>query len=190
MKMWRIAIVMLTVVGSVALTQASSAQSSAPMPMMMQDCPMKVQGVEVATANTPTGIALTFTAKPEQVEDLRQRVQRWATMHTEKPEQSRGAMAPQGMMGTMGMMPGTAKYEAVPNGARLTLTPKDPAKLAEFRTTVRTHVEKMKKGDCAMMQQMMQGMMMQGMPGAQKPEEPAKKSDKEADHSEHHPEQK
>jgi hypothetical protein len=65
--------------------------------------------------------------------------------------------------------------------ARLALTPKDPAKLAEFRKQVRANVEQMKKGECSMMQGMMGNM--------EKPQaEPQPKPKKdEADHSAHHP---
>lgn len=175
MKIGTTAITLSTVFSAAISLQAFQAPSSGPMPMMMHNCPMMIKDVEVNATDAPAGIALTFTAKPEQVDDLRLRVQRWATMHTEKPGQM-SAMA-------QSMMPGTATYEAIPNGARLTLTPKDPAKLAEFRVAVRKHVETMKKGECMMMQQ-----MMQGMPAAQKPEAPAKPADPQ-DHTQHHPEQ-
>ena len=88
----------------------------------------------------------------------------------------------------------SVKYEEVPNGARLTMTPKDQSQLKEFRAKVRQHVEQMSKGDCSMMQgmmmqgMMMQGMMMQGMKNAEptpKPEPKAQPND--ADHSAHHP---
>ena len=78
------------------------------------------------------------------------------------------------------MMPGTIKHEPIENGARVTLTPKDPAKLADFRSQVRTHVERMQKGECSMIQGMMQP----------RPEaKPEPKTD-EVDHSTHHPEGK
>ena len=67
------------------------------------------------------------------------------------------------MPGPMSMQ---EEYSAIPNGARLTLTAKDPAKLKEFRAAVRTRVEAMKKGDCSMMHEMMQGMRMSGKTGA------------------------
>src|SRR5262249_1697744 len=56
-------------------------------------------------------------------------------------------------------MPGSVKYEAIEAGARLTLTPKDPANLDEFRAQVRAHVERMKIGNCSMTRDMIQGMM-------------------------------
>jgi hypothetical protein len=57
-----------------------------------------------------------------------------------------------------GMVPTTARYEAIPNGARLNFTPKDPAQLDQLRTQVRGMAERMKKGDCSMMQGMMRHM--------------------------------
>jgi hypothetical protein len=124
---------------------------------MMQACPMKVEGTTVEVADTADGVAVTFTAKPANVADLQQRVERMANMHS-----SRGNMP----MGQKAMLAGTVKYEALPTGARLTLKPNDASKLKEFREQVRSHAEQMKKGECAMMQDMMMhGMMMQGKSG-------------------------
>ena len=117
---------------------------------MMQACPVKVEGTTVEVADTTDGIAVTFAAKPANVADLQQRVERMANMHA-----AMGNMP----MGQQKMIAGTVKYEALPNGARLTLKSNDASKLKEFREQVRSHVEQMKKGDCSMMQ----GMMMQGM---------------------------
>jgi hypothetical protein len=85
------------------------------------------------------------------------------------------------------MMPFSVKYEDVPNGARLTLTPRDPGKLQEFRNVIRRHAEQMKNHDCSMMQGMMQGMMggMNNTRPAVKPEITPKTD--EADHNAHHP---
>ena len=131
------------------------------MPGMMMNCPMHVQGTSMAVADTATGVAVSFTTKPENVAELRKRVEQMAAMHS--PQSSSAAM----MQGQM--MPGTVKYEVIENGAKLTLTPKDSAKLAEFRTQVRAHVEKMQKGECSMMHDMMQGMMKGMMGGTAKP---------------------
>ena len=126
------------------------------MPMqgrgMMKACPMNLEGTSVVATDTATGVALTITTtKPENVAELRRRAEQMATMHAvDRPSESM-------MQGQM--LPGTIKYEAIQNGARLTLTPKDPSKLAEFRKQVRAHVERMQKGDCNMMHDMMQGMM-------------------------------
>jgi len=162
--------------GLLLITMASIALGRAQMPMkqgqMMQDCPMNVRGAEVAVADTPDGIALTFTTKTGNVEELRRSVERMATMH--------GAPTDKASAMPGGMMAGIAKYEAVPEGARITLTPKDPAKLSEFRKQVRSHVERMTKPEgCSMMQDMMKGMMNK-----------TQKAEPEADHSAHHPGEK
>jgi hypothetical protein len=119
--------------------------------MMMMNCPMNLQGATATVTDTPTGVTVTITTTPENVAELRRRVERMATMHSANPP-SEAMMKGQ-------MMPGTVKYEAIENGARLTLTPRDTTRLAEFRSQVRAHLEKMQKGECAMMQDMMQGMM-------------------------------
>src|SRR5579883_2402001 len=101
------------------------------IPMMMQSCPMQVAGAEVSILDTKDGIALTITTTSGNVADLRNRAERMAKMHSSEA-----------MHGNM--MPFTAAYEEVPNGARLTLVPKDSQKLPEFRNIVRQHAEQMK----------------------------------------------
>jgi hypothetical protein len=145
---------------------------------MMQNCPMKVTGADVAAADIENGIAVTITTKSGDVAELRRRTENMAKMHSGS---SNADMHGQ-------MMPFSAKYEEVPNGARLTLTPKDLTKLEEFRAKVRQHVEQMAKGDCSMMT----GMMMQGMMGGKKNAEPKsnpepKQQPDDVDHSAHHP---
>lgn len=179
----------LTVLAVLAPVALFAARSQTPqtepkpgMPMpgmsMMMNCPMSLQGTSVAVADTPTGVTVSLTTKPENVAELRRRVEQMAAMHTP------GASSPPSDAMMQGhMMPGTVKYEAIENGARLTLSPRDPAKLAEFRKQVRAHVERMQKGECSMMEDMMQGMM-QGMKAAPKTEP---KKD-EVDHNAHHPE--
>ena len=144
------------------------------MSMMMQSCPMQVSGAEVSVLDTKDGIALTFTTTSGDVADLRRRAESMAKMHSTEA-----------MHGNM--MPFTVAYEEVPNGARLTLVPKDLQKLQEFRNIVRQHAEQMKNHDCSMMQGMMLGMVggMNSTQPAVKPET-TQKTD-EADHNAHHP---
>lgn len=126
--------------------------------MAMMNCPMKLEGTSVSVADTATGVAISFTTKPENVAELRKRLEQMATMHGTNGDRPSAAM----MQGQM--MPGTIKSEVIENGTRLTLVPKDPTKLSEFRKQVRAHVEMMQKGQCSMMEDMMQGMM-HGMRG-------------------------
>ena len=148
---------------------------------MMQNCPMMLEGTDVTVVDTPAGIAITFTTKPENVAELQRRVQNMSVMHNTP----HGSEAPNQAMMEGRIMPGTVTYEATQNGARLTLTPRDPAKLDEFRAQVRAHVEHMKKGNCSMMRDMMQGMM-QGMK-RQAAEPKPEQREEETDHNSHHP---
>jgi len=82
-----------------------------------------------------------------------------------------------GMMNGAMMLPFTAEYEEVPDGIRLTLRPKDPARLEEFRAQVRQHAERMKDGECPMMSGMTNRMMQYMVP---------KVETTPPDHSDHH----
>jgi hypothetical protein len=147
----------LTVFPLVAAQNQMPPTGKMDMQTMMKDCPMALPGTNLTTSDSPGGIAVNITTKPENVSELRRRIEHMAGMHG-------GA------------------YEPIENGARLTLTPKDPGKLGEFRDQVRTHVEQMKKGGCSMMQGMISDM------SKPKPEpKPEPKTD-ETDHSAHHPE--
>jgi hypothetical protein len=141
---------------------------------MMQSCPMKVPGTDLSITDAENGIALTLTTKSGEVAELRRRVENMAKMHS--------ASSNTAMHGNM--MPFSIKYEEVAYGARLTLTPKNPAGLDAFRATVRRHAEQMKKGNCTMMQGMMRGMM--DNPEPKTSLEPKAKPEDE-DHSAHHP---
>jgi hypothetical protein len=158
-------------VGTTAAQNPTGPQDVNGMMAMMKDCPMAVEGAEITAQDTANGVALTITTKTGNVNELRERVQR--------------------MLGIHGL---TAKSEAITGGARVVLTPKDPAQLAEFRKQVRNHVDHMtKNGACQQMDEMMQGMkgMMGGM-GGMKP--PATKTEPKkegvVDHNAHHPEAK
>jgi hypothetical protein len=139
--------------GGVPSRQAGPQHQASNMPMM-QSCPMKVAGANVSVADVENGIAVTITTESGDVADLRRRTENMAKMHSGF---SNGEMHGQ-------MMSFSAKYEEVPNGARLTLTPKIASQLEEFRTKVRQHVEEMAKGNWSMMQ----GMLMHGMMGGMK----------------------
>jgi len=147
----------LGVVTVSAQNSPAAGQMGMSQAQMMQACPVKVEGTTIEVVDTADGVAVTFAAKPANVADLQQRVERMANMHTAMGNMPMG----------QGMIAGTVKYEALPTGARMTMKPNDASKLKEFREQVRSRVEQMKKGDCSMMQgMMMQGMMMQGKSGA------------------------
>jgi hypothetical protein len=116
----------------------------------MVNCPLNVEGANVAIADTGTGVEITFTTNSGEpaVTELQRRVERLAKMH--RPLLNGIDMTR--------LMPGDVEYEPVSEGARLILTPKDPNRLDAFRAQVREHVEHMKNGRFPMMENMMKMM--------------------------------
>lgn len=115
-------------------------------------CPMDVPGTKVSVADTPDGVALTFTTTGD-VSKLREHVYGMAAMHEHMMQEGSGSggMGSGGMM--MKMVPSTARSEDVEGGARIVLTPKDAAQLSELRAHVREHATQMTSGHCPMMMQ-------------------------------------
>jgi len=118
---------------------------------MRRMCPTSLPGVEISVANTDTGISVTLTTTPDNVAELQKRVEQMANMHSGMMEMANMPMANR-------MPKGDVRYEPLSNGARLTFKPKNPAELPEFRKEIESHVSQMKKGDCTMMDGMMQRM--------------------------------
>jgi hypothetical protein len=120
----------------------------------LQNCPTQVQGAKVAVSDTANGSAVTITTESGKVAELRRGVKLITKMREANEEKL--AMMPNWMW-----ISAAVKYEQVPKGARLTLTPKDPTQLCirveAFRKQVREYAELMQKGDCSMMQRMMGG---------------------------------
>lgn len=142
------------IVGGAVQEKQAESPAGGGMPMMMmtmQNCLMNLADANVAVLETPTGSILSFTTKPENVAELRLRVEHMAAMHA-------GSSSSEAMM-KGAMMAVTVKYEPIENGAQVTLTPKDPASLAQFQAQVRAHVERIKKGEHSMMSDSMQRMM-------------------------------
>jgi hypothetical protein len=123
-------------------------------------CPMSVPGTRVAAEDTDAGVALAFTTSPDQAAALRERVHAMAEMHN---RQHGGAAGDHhGMHGAMGEgtggmggmerpPPAEARVEDVQAGARIVLTPRDPADLQQLRDTVRQHAAHMQAHGCGMM---------------------------------------
>ncbi len=133
--------------------------------MSMQNCPMSVPGTQVAAADIPDGESITFTTSPDRAADLRARVHAMADMHNRHHqgggmEEMHGGMQHGGMMGggsmgsssagadQMAMMPppSRASVEDVEGGARIVVTPNDPADLDRLRSAVRMHAQHMRDG--------------------------------------------
>lgn len=140
---------------------------------LMQTCPMVVPGTQVAVSNTAAGEALTFTTASGDVAELRRRVHAMAEMHDRHHatgaamEHGHGDMGHGGGMMGPGMMgggqgtgghgtnelaipPSRAAVEDVGGGARIVVTPDDPADLEKLRSAVRMHAKHMQEHGCQM----------------------------------------
>ncbi len=131
---------------------------------------MSVPGTQVAAADTPDGEAVSFTTTPDRVEELRARVHAMADVHNrrhagamEEHGGMHGGMMGGGMTGGMGSSgeaadqtstmppPSRAAVEDVQSGARLVVTPNDPADLERLRSVVRMRAQHMQEsGTCEM----------------------------------------
>lgn len=143
-----------------------------PMAGMAGMCPMSVPGTQVAVAETAAGEALTFTTTPDQAAALREKVHAMADMHNRHHSSSGeagrggtggmggmmgGGMAGGGMGGMQMPPPSRAAVEDLPDGARLVVTPNDPANLPRLQSTVRQHAEHMQQHGCGMMEHSQHG---------------------------------
>jgi hypothetical protein len=101
---------------------------------------MAVEGTTVRAESTRTGVALVFTTTGD-VDELRRRVHAHAERRAQharhrvehRDEQRRGHSSPRA----------SATVETIRGGARLVLTPSDPANLEALRTRTRQKVERM-----------------------------------------------
>jgi hypothetical protein len=137
---------------------------------MGDQCPMFVAGTTVQAKDTSDGMAMTFTTTGN-VAELRRRIHVMADHMNAHSSGAGGGMgmhgmgmgadAGMGMGGSMmggGMMGGGtmpamhAQVEDVDHGARLKMTPADPAKLNEMRQHMKEHVQMMNQSHgCSMM---------------------------------------
>jgi hypothetical protein len=140
---------------------ASSATSAHPAGM----CPMSVPETKVVAADTSTGESLTFTTTSDQVSVLREKVHAMSDMHNRHQASGDAARGGAGSMGGMmaggAMGPGMAGMPMPPpsrtavedlyDGARIIMTPVDPADLQRLQATVRTRAENLQQNGCGMM---------------------------------------
>jgi hypothetical protein len=125
-----------------AMAQAGDGRDLPDRLTVRETCPASLASVKVDLKDTPGGIAVTFTAASSEVDELRRRVDLLARKHRAPAEES---------VDVERMPAGAMKYELVPDGARLVLTPMDPNRLAIFRSQVHMLVEKMREGSCEIM---------------------------------------
>jgi hypothetical protein len=139
------------------------AAKPAPMCAMMKDA-------QLAATDGEHDVTVTFTTQGDPTE-LRAHVHQMGAMHDRMAHGGMmgsgmgsgesGGMAGSGMgsgmmgggMHHMAMVPSHAAVDDVDHGARVVLTPDDPAQLATLREQVHAHVDMMKSGHCPMMEE-------------------------------------
>jgi hypothetical protein len=146
-----------------AARPVTAAQGPGRASHMMAMCPMQVPDTTVDAADTSGGEALTFTTRSGQVDELRRRVRAMADMHNQhhvsgtammQGGTGHGAKMGRGPNERGEMMmppPSLAAVEDTDGGARISLTPHDPAQASELRSAVRLHAEHMQRDGCGMM---------------------------------------
>ncbi|BDG05185.1 hypothetical protein AMOR_41810 [Anaeromyxobacter oryzae] len=115
---------------------------------------MDVPGTKVSAADTASGEALTFTTTTDQAAALRARVHAMADMHNLHHASGEAGHAPMAGGGRPGMTmppPSRAAVEDLPDGARIEVTPNDPADVQRLQAAVREHAAQMQEHGCGMM---------------------------------------
>ena len=135
---------------------SAAAAEKPPMCAMMKDA-------QLAVTDGEHDVAISFTTQGDPTE-LRAHVRKMGAMHDRMAHGMMGSgMMGSGMMGSgmmgggmhehMAMVPSHAAVDDIDHGARIVLTPDDPAQLATLRDQVHAHVEMMKSGRCPMMEE-------------------------------------
>jgi hypothetical protein len=163
-------------------------------------CPMMMKmDAQIVASDTSDGAAIAFTTTGD-VAGLRMRVRHMADMRNRMANGMMGMGKGDGMrggddtgmrdggmrgdlgggmqrggMGMMQMVPARASVEDIPGGARLVLTPADPARLVTLRQQTHAQAAMMQRGECPMMQS----------PPASEPKQQPPKPDEH--HEQHHP---
>lgn len=129
----------LLVTAGVAPTASSQARGGP------AECPMALEGADVAIEEIDGGVAVTYTtARPEEVQELRARVRSMASLHEQRAASRPGR-------GRHALPPAVASVADVPEGARLELAAVDPGDVEALRERVAMRAERM-AGGCPMME--------------------------------------
>lgn len=151
-----------------AMPHGNAEAQPQPQPLQpSQMCPTELPGVSVTAQDMQDGSALVFTASAGNVDQLRGRVQNLASMMNnqranQKPEAAPGQPAPAPGQQQGATNPGEpvathARVENTERGARLILTPADPAQLSRVRAFAQQQASRMSSGDCSFVTRMYQG---------------------------------
>ncbi len=114
---------------------------------------MMMKDAQIAATDGEHDMTITFTTAGDPA-PLRAHVREMGAKHDRMAHgggMNGGGMNGGGMGEHMKMVPSHAAVDDVDHGARIVLTPDDPAQLGALREHVHSHVEMMKSGTCPMM---------------------------------------
>jgi hypothetical protein len=145
------------------------------MAALRDQCPTVGEDVSLEVSDTESGVALEFTTATDDVDDLWRRARHMADMYAMhdghgqmmwhymggehmEPDEGHGAGMMGGPVGEMmhegGPMPAAdATVEDLEEGARIVLIPDDAAQLETLRQHARWHAERMRSGECWMLEE-------------------------------------
>jgi hypothetical protein len=91
--------IIVAVMAGSLIAMAGTAEQTAPMGpgrmgMMMEDCPMFLEGADIVTADTADGIVVTITTKSGNVAELQQKVKQMVARMRNMPDRERRMMGP------------------------------------------------------------------------------------------------
>jgi len=140
--------VMLLAIGC-GSTQSQPAKPPPTPPAQASSCPMMMKDAQIAATDGEHDVTITFTT-PGDPAPLRAHVREMGAMHDRMAHG--GGMNGGGMGEHMKMVPSHAAVDDIDHGARIVLTPDDPAQLVALREHVHAQVEMMRSGTCPMME--------------------------------------
>ena len=119
----------------------------------VESCPVGVPEARIRAVETPEGIDVHFSAPAERIEELRRRVRGQARANG--PDRHRGDGHDGEHRGPRdhglrlwSIAKVTARAEDTDSGAKLVITPVDPADLAEVRSRVVARVDHLANSEC------------------------------------------
>jgi hypothetical protein len=110
----------------------------------MRHCPVTLPGVTTELADVDGGLRFALRATPEALDEARRRAHALAEFTAGRNKAKHGGGKGGGFMRNCPILTkdATVLAEDVEGGVRITVTPNDPARLAEFRATARERFER------------------------------------------------
>ena len=146
-------LVVLALTGCQKVAIGAADRSALVAATQVESCPIGVPEARIRAVETPQGVDVHFSAPPERVEELRRRVRGQARANG--PDRHRGDGHDGEHRGPRdhglrlwSIAKVTAQVEDTDTGAKLAITPVDPAELAEVRSRITARVDHLANSEC------------------------------------------